>query len=228
MSVAVRWRLFLTWRHPMPRAERKRSGGRPPAAAIVGRHQKRTAMTPSVLMALSQNGAARPERPITMPASAGPIARLMLMPTLLSEIAACRSSRGTSVGTMACQAGAMSADPAPTRNVKISRIHGVTASNQTRTPSAATISVRAAFTAMSSQRRSTMSARAPAGRPSSTTGSIVATCTSETMKASCVRPAMSQPAAAFCIHVPMFETTVAIHRAAKTGCLRGASAEPSV
>lgn len=135
----------------------------------------RTAITLNVLSAFSQKGAASPIAPMIRPASAGPTARLMLMPTLLSEMAACRSLRGISEGTMACHEGAMSADAAPTRNVKNSRISGVTRPSHTRNPSPATMIDNTAFTPISSLRRSTMSARAPAGKPKSTIGSIVAT-----------------------------------------------------
>ena len=62
------------------------------------------------------------------------------------------------------------------------------------------------------RRRSIISASAPAGRTNRNIGSEVATCTRATTRGSGLSPVISQPAAAFCIHVPMFETTVASHR----------------
>ena len=69
-------------------------------------HQAKTSNTPKLLMASIQNGAAIPMLAMIAPASAGPTARLILIPTLLAAIAARRSSLGTSCGTIACQAGA--------------------------------------------------------------------------------------------------------------------------
>ena len=51
-------------------------------------------MTPTLLNALSQNGAAIPSAPTRMPPSAGPTARLTLMPTLFAATAADRSDLG--------------------------------------------------------------------------------------------------------------------------------------
>ena len=48
-------------------------------------------------------------------------------------------------------------------------------------------------------------------------GCEVATWTSETMNGSESRPVISQPAAAFCIQVPIFETTVASQSTVKVG-----------
>jgi hypothetical protein len=42
------------------------------------------------------------------------------------------------------------------------------------------------------------------------------------------RLVISQPAAAFCIQVPMFDTTVADHRTAKVLCRNGLSEEAGV
>jgi hypothetical protein len=53
-------------------------------------------MTPRLLNALIQNGAAIPTAPMTTPASAGPIALLILTPTPLLAAAAARSCFGTS------------------------------------------------------------------------------------------------------------------------------------
>jgi hypothetical protein len=53
-----------------------------------------------LLTALIQNGAAIPKPAVINPPSAGPTARLTLMPALFIATAAGRSSRGTSCGTI--------------------------------------------------------------------------------------------------------------------------------
>ncbi len=53
-------------------------------------------MTPMLLNALSQNGAAIPAAPAMTPPSAGPTARLTLMPRLFAATAEDRSDLGTS------------------------------------------------------------------------------------------------------------------------------------
>src|SRR5438309_10719441 len=78
---------------------------------------------------------------------------------------------------------------------------------------------------MSSRRRSTMSASAPAGNPTRKTGRLVAACTSATTTGEGVREVISHAAPTFCIHVPTLEVTDAIQRARKTGCRRGFHAE---
>lgn len=73
-------------------------------------------MIPRLLAALTQNGAAIPNPAMITPASAGPAARLIFMPTLFAATAGARSDLGTSCGTSDCQAGAVKAAPAPSRN----------------------------------------------------------------------------------------------------------------
>jgi hypothetical protein len=68
-----------------------------------------------------------------------------------------------------------------------------------------------------------MSARAPAGSPKRNIGNIVATCTMTTVRGSASSVAINHPAAALCIHPPMFETTVTVHTTAKAACLNGLS-----
>src|SRR5215471_18170000 len=79
--------------------------------------------------------------------------------------------------------------------------------------------------AIKRRRRSTMSERAPEGIANKNIGSELATWTSDTISGSGSSPLISQPAAAFCIHVPMLETTVADHRTAKDAWRNGASDE---
>ncbi len=71
-------------------------------------------MTPMLLKASSQKGAAIPSAPTMTPPSAGPIARLTLMPTLLAATADGKSGFGTSLATTDCHAGAVMAEPTVT------------------------------------------------------------------------------------------------------------------
>src|ERR1041384_671555 len=73
-----------------------------------------------------------------------------------------------------------------------------------------------------------MSARAPAGRASRNSGSVVATCTSETISGEGVSNVINQAAAESCIHVPMLETTSEIHSARNNGRRNGLHAEGAV
>lgn len=63
---------------------------------------------------------------------------------------------------------------------------------------------------MSSLRRSTMSAMAPAGIPKRKTGRFVAVCTSATSRGDGANVAISHAAPTFCIQVPMLDTALAI------------------
>jgi hypothetical protein len=99
--------------------------------------------------------------------------------------------------------------------VNASKIDGLILSAQTSTLRIAMITVAAIWTTSKRWRRSMISANAPAGRTNKNIGSEVATCTRATIKGSGLSPVISHPAAAFCIQVPMFETTVAIQRTVK-------------
>src|SRR5271165_3591295 len=109
------------------------SGGRGAALFLGGRHHSSVAMTPALLNALSQKGAAIPNALIRTPPSAGPIARLTLMPTLFAATAGDKSDFGTSWGTTACHAGAVRAEPTVTMKLKISRLIGEMRCSQTST-----------------------------------------------------------------------------------------------
>src|SRR2546428_3391686 len=78
------------------------------------------------------------------------------------------------------------------------------------------------------RRRSRMSARAPAGRASRNSGRVVAACTSETMSGDGASNVINHAAAESCIHVPMLETTSAIHSARNSGRRNGLHAEGAV
>src|ERR1700675_1789393 len=95
------------------------SGGRRAALFFGARHHTSAAMTPALLNALSQNGAAIPKAPIRAPPNAGAMARLTLMPTLFAATAGDKSDPGTSWGTTACQAGAVMAEPKGTMKLSI-------------------------------------------------------------------------------------------------------------
>jgi len=96
MRVARKLGLYLACRKPITMAPARRSGGSPLVCEDSGRHQSRAPMTPKLLNALIQNGAAIPSAPITTPPSAGPIALEMLMPTPLLATADASSCLGTS------------------------------------------------------------------------------------------------------------------------------------
>ena len=66
--------------------------------------------------------------------------------------------------------------------------------------------------AINRRRRSTISAIAPAGSARSMTGRLSAASTSATIHADDEREVISHPAPTSCIHVPMFDTIVAIHK----------------
>src|SRR4029077_7403747 len=90
-----------------------------------GRHQRMTAITPRLLTAFSQKGAAMPAPRMMTPASAGPMTRLMLTPMLLSAMAEESDAGGTSSGVMDCQAGVSTAASVPTRKMNSSSTAGV-------------------------------------------------------------------------------------------------------
>ncbi len=159
-----------------------------------------------------------------MPPNAGPIAREMLTPRLLSATAGRSSGFGTSSGTIDCQAGAASAAPMPLTKVSASSEIGVIHPIQVSTPSATLTSASPIWIVIINRRRSTMSASAPAGSASRNTGNVVAACTSATIVGDGARLVISQPEAVSRIQVPMLAATVASHRIRKTRSRRGEKA----
>src|SRR5262245_6649649 len=102
---------------------------------------------------------------------------------------------------------------------------GVTIPARVSTPStAAEMSIQLCVMSKS-RRRSTTSARAPAGSASKTMGRLPAVSTSATRIGDVVRETMSQDSPTSCIHVPMLDATVAIHSARKIGSARGLHGE---
>ena len=141
-----------------------------------------------------------------------------------SAIAWTRSSRGTSSGTMALQAGAVSAEPMPMAKVNASSQKAVTAPLTVRIASAAAARIVQSCAPIRNTRRSTMSASAPPGSASRNTGMIVAACTMATMNGLGARVVISQPAPVFCSQVPSHATTLAIQRTRNVALRRGTRA----
>src|ERR1700709_2434511 len=104
-------------------AARNLSGRCPITAG--GVFQRRSASsTPTLLIALTQNGSGRPTPVIIIPPRAGPTARLTFTPMLFAAIAALRADLGTSCGTTACHAGAVKATAVLQRNVRTTTLVG--------------------------------------------------------------------------------------------------------
>ena len=87
-----------------------------------GRHHNSAAMTARNETALIRNGQATPNAMMMAPAMAGPMARLMFMPTACSATAGCRCSRSTSFGMIDCHVGDMMAVPTPSAKVAASSV----------------------------------------------------------------------------------------------------------
>ena len=68
----------------------------------------------------------------------------------------------------------------------------------------------------SRRRRSTISARAPAGRASKKAGKLVADCINATIIGEAATEPISQAAPTFCIQVPIFDAKEAVHTLRKT------------
>ena len=127
------------------------------------------------------------------------------------------SDRGTSSGTIACQAGLFIAAPTFSSSVRPSSMTGPIAPprvNTLRSTAAASIHV---CQKIRSRRRSRMSAVAPATSPSASTGRLAAVCISAMRNGDPVSTVISQVAAVSCIHVPVFDATDASHRLRNSG-----------
>src|SRR6266446_7452041 len=178
--------------------------------------------------ALSANTSAGPDAATSTPPRAGPIARPMFTGNALSVTARVSSDGGTSSDVMACQVGVFIATPMPRANVNARSVVAVIRPRNASTASSpAARSIQLCVTS-SSRRRSTISATAPAGSPTTKTGRLVALCTRATMKGDGESEVMAHAALTFCIHVPMLETSEAIHSARNTGCDSGVQADSAV
>ena len=142
----------------------------------------------------------------------------------LRAIACTRSSRGTSSGMMALQAGAVSAEPMPMANVSASSTPAVTACPSVSAARVAAARMVQTWVAIRKTRRSTMSASAPPGRASRNTGMMVAACTMATISGRGASTVISQPAPVFCNQVPSQATTLAIHSMRKVRLRSGTRA----
>src|SRR5438445_323285 len=178
--------------------------------------------------ALSASPSAGPLAATRMPPRAGPIARPMLMGSAFSATARISSDDGTSSAVIACQVGVFIATPIPSAKVKASSIVAVMTSANASTASSADVASIHVWVASSRRRRSTMSATAPAGSPTTKTGRLVALCTRATINGDGESEVIAHAAPTFCIHVPTLEMSEAIHSARNTGCDSGAQADSAV
>src|SRR5258705_1553198 len=149
----------------------------------------------------------------------------MLIGSAFSATARVSSDGGTSSGVIACQVGVFIATPIPSANVKTRSVVGVMRSTNAKTASSAAATSIQVWVTSSSRRRSTMSATAPAGSPTTKTGRLVALCTRATINGDGDSEVIAHAAPTFCIQVPMLETSEAIQRARNTGCDSGAQAD---
>ena len=81
------------------------------------------------------------------------------------------------------------------------------------------------WVATSQRRRSRMSASAPLGRPSKSTGRVEADCTSATQIGEVVSEVIIQAAATSFIHMQMLAMSQVLHNIRNTGSDKGASAD---
>src|SRR6266581_1752843 len=192
------------------------------------RHRYTTTSTATNDAALSAKTSAGPLAATRMPPRAGPIARPMLMGSAFNATARISSYGGTSSAVIACQVGVFIATPIPSAKVNASSIVAVmTSANASTASSALTASIHVWVTS-NSRRRSTMSATAPAGSPTTKTGRLVALCTRATINGDGESEVIAHAAPTFCIQVPMFETSEELQSARNTGCDSGAQADSAV
>ena len=135
-----------------------------------------------------------------------------------------RSSRGTSSGVVAAQAGKFRAVPAPMAKVSASRPQGPSTPAAVSAASSTPMTAIQSWAAISVRRRSRMSARAPPGRAKRNTGSMAAACTKLTISGEGASEVISHPAPVFWIHMPVLLARLAIQSARKIGWRRGAKA----
>ena len=159
-------------------------------------------MTTANDAAFSRKAAPVPSVETMRPPIAGPTARAPFTAAEPSAIAAGSSGRGTSSVWIACHAGAVRADPMPRAKVKPSRLDGASRPANARPARAPATNSIQAWLAISSRRRSTTSARAPAGRANRTRGRLAAVCTSAVMPGEGESEVMSHTAATPCTQVP--------------------------
>src|SRR3989475_12336050 len=192
------------------------------------RHRYTTARTATNDAALSAKTSGARAAARRTPPMAGPIARPMLIGSAFSATARVSSDGGTSSGVIACQVGVFIATPIPSANVKTRSVVGVMRSTNAKTASSAVAASIHVWVTSSRRRRSTISATAPAGNPTTRTGRLVALCTRATINGDGESEVIAHAAPTFCIHVPVLEMSEATHSARNTGCDSGAQAAPAV
>src|SRR5213593_812543 len=189
------------------------------------RHRYTTARTATNDAALGAKTSAGPAAATRTPPMAGPTARPMLIGSAFSATARVSSDGGTSSDVIACQVGVFIATPIPSANVKTRSVVGVMRSTNAKTASSAAAASIQVWITSSNRRRSTISATAPAGSPTRKTGRLVALCTRATINGDGESDVMAHAALTFCIHVPMLDTSEAIHSARNTRCDSGVQAD---
>src|SRR5215213_3866676 len=222
MSTALRAGSLRTYRRPARTAPGRCS------ARLASRgdpcHREKMNSAKRKETALIRNVAAGPVAAMTKPPIAGPTARERFMLTPPRAIAWGNSLLGTRSGWIDCHVGRFTASPKPSAKVSTRSSAGVMAPIQVRTASIKATKNIQPCAAISSLRRSTMSARAPAGKAATRKGKLVAVCTSATRVGEGVSEVISHAAPTFCIQVPTLAATEAIQRALKTGWRSGPQA----
>src|SRR5438128_3379118 len=226
-STATTGGAWRAYRIPARVAPITRSAGST-VRGVSRRHRYTTTRTATNDAALSAKTSAGPLAATRMPPRAGPIARPMLMGSAFNATADISSDDGTSSPVIACQVGVFIATPIPSAKVRTSSIVAVMTSAKASTASRALTASIHVWVTSNSRRRSTMSATAPAGSPTTKTGRLVALCTRATINGDGESEVIDHAAPTFCIHVPTLEMSEAIHSARNTGCDSGAQAAPAV
>ena len=175
--------------------------------------------------AFSANATLAPVLANIKPAIAGPTARARLNPALLRATAELNWDDGTTSVMTAWNAGPIRAVPKARAAVKVRRSAGETKPEKVKPVNKAATNIIQNSLISRMRRRSAMSARAPAGRASSTTGRLLADCTIAISNGDPVREVISHVAATACIKLPMLVTTFADHIERNTGCPNGAHAD---
>ena len=121
------------------------------------------------------------------------------------------SSRGTSWGWIACHAGLDSAVVMPSPNVSRITTEGDASPAAVSSVSSDTTRIAATCAPSRNRRRSKMSASTPAGSDTNSTGSRPAACAKAVSTVAFGWWMSIHWAPTFCIHVPMLETSCAIH-----------------
>ena len=211
-----------------PAATASLTFSRGPGGGGVGRRQRaRTTSAPTNDTALMAKTAPGPAAAMRTPARAGPAALPTLTTTRLSAIATASCAAGTRSSMTAFEAGPVKAKPMQNTNIRPSSTggrdharqrghrrsrrgqHHPRLGRQQQTPTVDHVGERSGEHADQHDRQ------VRRGR------------TSGTISGESVSEAMDQPAPTFCIHVPMFDASAAIHRS-RNGRSRRDAAGPAL